>query len=58
MQCAVAMSYAAAITVRTAGPVEHGRPRGSLVSPIFGYDGSHVARTVDTQQALFQTQPK
>ena len=48
MQCAVPMPYAAAIAVRTAGPVELGGPRGSLVSPIFDYGGIHVVRTVDT----------
>ena len=38
MQCAVAMPYA----VRNADPVERGGPRGSLVSPSFGYGEIHV----------------
>ena len=53
MQCAVATPYAAAIAVRTAGAVELGGPRGSLVSPIFGYGGIHVIRTVLTPKKLF-----
>ena len=39
--------------VRTAGSVELGGARGLLVSPIFGYGGIHVIRTVRRPKKRF-----